>query len=171
MNAYPFNPLTIGQATFNPYNTYQNFNPYSFIAQNPVMQQGPHMEIQRVNGKESAYAYAIGPNSSVILADSTEPKIWLVTTDSSGFKAVNGFRITPDEEEPKETPVIQTTGEQISNLEERMAKLEERMNSYGQSDTKPAWKNKSGNGCIQPNDRNGTSSKGPDGGYQSDGSK
>lgn len=164
MNTYPFNPLTIGQASFNPYIPQQNFNPYSFIAPTPVVQpQGPHMEIQRVNGKESAYAYAIGPNSSVILADATEPKIWLVTTDSSGFKAVNGFKIIPDEEESKETPVVQTTGEQISNLEERMAKLEERMNSYGQSDTKSAWKNKPGNGSPQPDDRNGTGGKGPDG--------
>ena len=167
MNTYPFNPLTIGQPTYTPY--YQT--PVNQVIPNyqPVIPaQGPHMDIQRVNGKESAYAYNIGPNSSVILVDNLAPKIWIVTTDSSGFKAVNGFRIIPDDEETQ--PItIEEKEDPVKALTERIDKLEERMNSYGQSNSKSSWQNKQSHGNAQPNDRNGQSVKGSNDGGQSNG--
>lgn len=170
MNTYPYNPLAVGQPSFNPYLPQPVYNPVQQVPQvQPIpVVQGPRMEIQSVNGKESALAFAIGPNSSVILADAINPKIWIVTTDSSGFKAVKGFKIIPDEDEPAPEKVQE---DKMSALEERLTKLEERMNDYGQSNSKSAWQNKSGNAGNQPNDRNGSVSKGSDGGNQSDGRK
>lgn len=167
---YPNNPLS----GFNPY--YSNpfiQNPASMVPNYPVVQQtSPHMEINCVNGKESAHAFAMGPNSSAVLVDNLEPKIWLVTTDSSGYKAVNGFRIIPDNEEtPIEADgkVEEEKEDPIKILTERIDKLEERMSNYGQSNAKSSWQNKSSNGHVQSNDRNGQGIKGSDGGNQSDG--
>ncbi len=161
---YPMNPLNIGTTNYNPYYT----NPVNSMVPNyqPVIPaQGPHMEIQRVNGKESAYAYSIGPNSSVILVDNLAPKIWIVTTDSSGYKAITGFKIIPDDEESAEPIQIEETKsdedpEYIKKLIERIDKLEERIESYGQSNSEPSWQSKSVNGNAQPNDRNSQISKG-----------
>ena len=161
MNMYPYNPYLAGTAYTNPYIPQQVYNPMSV---NPVVQpQGPRMEIQSVNGKESAYAFSMGPNSSVILADALNPKIWIVTTDSSGYKAVKGFKITPDDE--PETVVESKTIENdpIPGLIERINKLEERMNSIGQSNSRSSWQSKPGNGNVQQYDRNGQSGKGSDG--------
>ena len=95
---YPNNPLMMGQPVFNPYVNQIPMNPA--VPNYPVVQQPvPHREVDRVNGKESAYAFAMGPNSSVVLVDNLAPKVYLVTTDSSGYKAVNSYRIVPDEDE------------------------------------------------------------------------
>lgn len=147
---YPMNPYSVTPfASMNP--VVPNYQ--------PVVPQGPKMEIQRVNGKESAYAYSIGPNSSVVLVDNLSPKIWIVTTDSSGFKAVTGFKIIPDDEEPE--PIVD---DPIKQLAERLDKLEERMNSYGKPNSKSSLPNKPGNAGTQPNDRNGQVSEGSHGG-------
>lgn len=161
MSWYPTNPLTIGQATFNPYVQQPVLNSYA-----PPVNQGPHMEIQVVNGKESAMAFPMGSNSSVILADASDPKIWMVTTDASGYKAVKGFRILPDEEEKTVKPE-----DRFHEIDERLSKLEERMSSYGKSDNKPSWKGQSGNGNVPANDRNNQGGKGSDGGCSADGTK
>ena len=168
MGIYPTNPLNVGQPNFNPYFTPVQ-NP--IVPNYPVVQQpAPHMEIQRVNGKESAFAYPIGPNSSVVLVDNLASKIWIVTTDSSGFKAVNGFKVIPDDEEAY--PPIQQDQEikmeenpAVKELTDRIEKLEERMDSYVKPDTKSFGQNKPGNGNAQSNDRNGSGSKGSDGNH------
>ena len=141
-NMYPNNPLGF----YNPY--LSQMNQQQFIPNyQPVSAPPPHMEIQRVNGKESAMSYAMGPNSSVVLVDNLAPKIWLVTTDSSGFKAVTGFRIIPDEEDENgylKAPEGPTAVENpIEKLSKRMDELEERMNRYGKSDYKSAGPDKS----------------------------
>ena len=153
---YPMNPL--GGYPINPYASFTN--PINPVVPNyqPVVSQGPRMEIQRVNGKESAYAYSIGPNSSVVLVDNLSPRIWIVTTDSSGFKAVNGFKIVPDDEES--APIVD---DPIKQLTKRLDELEERMNGYGKSNSKSSMPNKSGNAGNQPNDRNGQGGEGSNG--------
>ena len=173
MNVYPYNPLT-AQQVVNPYVMQPINNPVITAQQMPqmVQPQGPHREIDVVNGKESALSFLMGPNSSAILVDELKPKIWMVTTDSSGFKAVKGFRVIPDDEDepkqqtsekPKENDLIEKLMQQNKTLEERLKKLEERMNGNGQSASKSSWQNKPGNGNAQSNDRNGQVSKGSDG--------
>lgn len=164
MNYYPYSPLGNGYAP--PYLMNQPI--YNPVPQQPIS-TGPHMEIQSVNGKESAYAFPMGPNSSVILVDNLAPKIWFVTTDSSGYKAVTGFKIVQDEEEEP----VHAEGkveDPIKAINERLLKLEERMNSYGQPNNKPSYQSKSGNGGSQPNDRSGAGGRGSYGGGQSNGS-
>ena len=149
MNYYPLNPMGINQTSFNPYLSQLPVNPV-IPNYTPVTTQGPKMEIQRVNGKESAMSFPIGPNSSVILADATKPKIWVVTTDASGFRAVNGFKITPDDEEE---PVVVTADDQMKAMEERLSKLEERMNAYGKPNYRADDQNESGNAESRSNGR------------------
>lgn len=162
---YPNNPLMLGQANFNPYLNQLPINPVIPNYQ-PVSSPVPRMQIDTVNGKDSAYAFTIGPNSSVILADATEPKVWLVTTDSSGYKMVKGFKIIP-EEEPVQEPVVQTSADQITALMDRMNKLEERMNAYGESDARNVSSNESNSTNTQSNAGNGSGSKGSYDGNQS----
>lgn len=153
---YPNNPY-FQQTQYQPV---QNFQ--------PVMQQGPHMEIQRVNGKDAAYAFAIGPNSSVILADTMLPKIWIVTTDAAGYKVVTGMNVFPDEEPVPAEGKIEEKEDPIKALTERIDKLEERMRNYGKSDSKSAGQGKSGNAGSQSNDRNGTRVEGSNGNNSAD---
>ena len=101
----------------------------------------PRMEIQKVSGEESAKAFAIGPDSSVILMDLNDPLIWVVTTDASGFKNVTPFTITPF---VKEEPVKASDfTAQIDELNNRLNKLEERMAVFnGKPNKGAAWKDK-----------------------------
>lgn len=133
---------------FNPYN-YTPFNnlPYAVSqAQLPA----PTMEIPKVNGEESARAFSIGPNSSVILMDNDKPLIWVVVTDASGFKTVTPFVISPYT--PEQPVNAETLKGEMDSICDRLNKLEERMNGYAQSDTKSSGKVKSGNGIDKPND-------------------
>ena len=168
MSWYPNNPLTIGQATFSPYVQQPVLNSFAATVQPvaPPVNQGPHMEIPVVNGRESAMAFPMGPNSSAILSDATNPRIWVVTTDSSGYKAVKRFRVIPEDEEEEKKPE-----DRLAQMDERLSKLEERMNGYGKSDNKPSWKGQSGNGNVPANDRNGQIGKGSDGSGSADGGK
>ena len=180
MNTYPMNPLTVGQANFNPYYTPMQ-NP--FIPNYPVVQQptaAPQRKVDCVNGKESAYTFPMGPNSSAILVDNLSPRIFFVTTDASGYKAVKSFKIKDDEDDITSKP-IEANGdvstdesETVKELTERLNKLEERMTGYEQSnasgkpDTRSFGQSKSGNGSYQSNDRNGQNSKGSNGNDKSD---
>ena len=143
---YPMNPSNpFGNGLYNPYiNPVNQYNQY--VPNYPALQPDPpHREIDRVNGKEAAFQFPMGPNSSVILADTMLPKIWVVTTDSAGSKIVKGMRVTPDEddepqqavmakqpelvpEEPKEDPFVK--------INERLDKIEERMKQYGKPDNR-----------------------------------
>lgn len=174
MSVYPNNPLIQGNT---PY--YQNNIPFNPVIPNyPTIQhQAPQMQINCVNGRESAQAFSIGPNSSVVLVDNLEPKIWIVTTDSSGYKAVNGFRIIPDNEPQQPIPAEGKveTPDPIKDLTERIEKLEERMNNNGnangQSNNRSSYQNKSGNDNYRPNNRNGSGSQGSNGAAAANGNE
>ena len=148
-NIYPFNPITNTNPYFmtNPIQTSPVQQGGNVIGYNPnSVQQMPQRQIETANGKQGAFSFTMGPNSSVILADAVNPKIWIVTTDSSGVKAVKGFKVIPDEEEEPKDP--------ITLLNERLDKLEERMNSYGQSNSRTNGQSKPANGSAQQYDRN-----------------
>lgn len=128
------------------------YNPYNQFPPMPQMQP-PQMDIPKVNGEDSARAFPIGPNSSVILLDTTNPIIWVVATDASGFKTITPYTITPyTPEKPIDPSDLKT---QLSAIDDRLSKLEERMNNRGQSNHRHAWKNKSGNERDSSNDSNG----------------
>ena len=143
------NPFAINQNQFQP------------IINQPMM-PAPQMEIQKVNGEESAKAFPIGPNSSVILLDMTNPLIWVITTDASGYKTVNPFTITPFiPEQPISASDIET---KMADINARLEKIEERMNAYGKSNHGSPWKDKPGNANAGSNVRNCQGSQGSAGG-------
>ena len=113
------------------YNFQSPFAPaYTPFAQNfnPVQASGQPMQVVRVNGRNGAEAYGLGPNSSALLLDEGGTLVWLVTTDGAGYKTVAPYDITPH----KDTPMPD-----FGTLESRIAKLEAFMNEYS-SDTATA---------------------------------
>lgn len=94
------------------YNQYQP----SFYASMPTQQ------IIRVTGENGARAYQLPPSSSILLLDSTEPIVWLKTTDGAGYPTVIPYRI----EEVKPQHEVN-----VNDFDERLRKLEETI--YGKS--------------------------------------
>ena len=157
---------------YNPYAT-SYFPNYAGMTQpvvNPSMTYAPlpQREIDKVNGEESAKAFPIGPNSSVILMDQNDPLIWVVVTDASGYKTVKPFTISPyTPEQPVSTNDLK---EQLTDISCRLNKLEERIN-YGESNNDSSWKNKPNDANYKSNGRNGEGGAKPNGGNKPDNSK
>ena len=84
---------------------------------NPYLQK---QEVIRVTGMNGAQAYAMSPNSSVLVLDENEPLLYLLVTDGAGYKTITTYTITPYE--PK--PVID-----LEKLIKRIERLEERYES------------------------------------------
>lgn len=79
-----------------------NFYPF----QGGMLQTQPQVQptqIPYVNGKQSAEAYQMGPNSSVILMDSNSPRFYLKQTDASGIVTLKAydFKEAEDEKPPE----------------------------------------------------------------------
>jgi len=85
----------------------------------------PKQEVIKVSGRNGAEMYQMGPNSSVLLLDSTAPIVWLKVTDGAGYPTITAYDIALHQE-PK--PV------DLSALEERLLKLEEKLNEQSKSD-------------------------------------
>ena len=97
-------------------------NPYlnPQFTPNYIPQQSlPVMQVVRVNGRGGAEAYAMGPNSSVLLLDEHEPIVYLKVTDGASYSTISAYNIAPVKEEIKDSSV------NYSALEERVAKLED----------------------------------------------
>lgn len=99
----------------------------------PVLKQEEHTV--KVNGRPGAEAYQLSPNSDKLLLDSTAPIVWLVQTDGAGYKTVTPYDISPHEEKKPE--------DVYKSLEERISKLEEKLNGNEQSNTSSAKQRKS----------------------------
>lgn len=87
----------------------------------------PRYEVIQVNGENGARAFAMAPNSSVLLMDATAPIVWLCTTDGAGYLTASPFSIAPYQQEK---PV------DVKTLEERIERLEAKLSE--QSDAAPA---------------------------------
>lgn len=86
------------------------------------MQTMPPQQIIRVTGENGARAYQLPPSSSILLLDSTEPIVWLKTTDGAGYPTVIPYHI----EEIKPQQKVD-----VNDFDERLRKLEEMI--YGKS--------------------------------------
>ena len=107
-----------------PYNNpYMPNNPYQqFMGQGQAQAQtGPQMQVVRVNGRNGAQAYQIGPNSSALLLDESGTMVWLVTTDGASYKTVSPYDIAPHQDAP---------APDFSGLESRIKRLEDFVNEY-----------------------------------------
>ena len=110
---------------------YENYG----YGQQPMMQQmqqrqndwqqrmqarnAPRYEVIQVNGENGARSFQMSPNSSVLLMDTTNPIVWLCTTDGAGYLTATPFSITPYQPEP---PVdVRALKERIERLEARLS--------------------------------------------------
>lgn len=84
---------------------------------------GFNQQIIKVNGENGARMYQLPPNSSALLLDETNPRIYLIQTDGAGYKTINPYKIEPFASEPEPN---------LTDILQRLTKLEER---YGKSNT------------------------------------
>ena len=111
---------------FYGYQPYQNISPYQGRLNQMQSDFTVRQEITRVNGKNGAEAYMLPPNSSILLLDETAPIVWLAHTDGAGYKTVTPYTITPYQAES--TP-------DFNSLEERIKRLEEKLNEQSNYST------------------------------------
>ena len=98
------------QPYMTPYQTRYNAQQQAFNAK---------LEVIRVNGKNGAEAFQMPPNSSIILLDESAPLIWFKMTDGAGYPTLTPYRIEPVKSE---------LAPEVSSLEARIKRLEERLN-------------------------------------------
>ena len=112
----------------NPYQQSQN------LIQNQLLQsisQTPSQterHVTKVNGRAGADSFNMPPNSDDILLDLNNPLIYFVQTDGAGYKTITPYDISPHKEVQPE--------ERYKALEDRIARLEERLNN-GKPNNKP----------------------------------
>lgn len=86
----------------------------------------PKQEVIRVSGRAGASAFAMGPNSSVLLMDETQPVVWLKTTDSACYPTLTGYPLgDPSELEKEEVPVsaFDSIASRLESIERRLDEL------------------------------------------------
>ena len=87
----------------------------------------PPQQILQANGKSSIDAMRMSPNSSVLIADSTQPIVWKCVSDGLGNVTAEAFDIThhkTDEEVEKET-----TNNLLNDISKRLERLENKYES------------------------------------------
>lgn len=114
-----------------------NVNPYTQQVQNLLSQQLQSQSAQsqihtpKVNGRGGAEAFSMPANSDVLLLDLNEPLVWLVQTDSAGYKTLTPYDITPHKEVKAE--------DRYKQLEDRIARLEESINAKPNNSGSNKW--------------------------------
>ena len=99
-------------------NGYPYYNPYGFMQQGQMQQPVPKV-VDKVNGRNGAMQYPMGPNSQAWILDESGMISWLVITDSAGYRTVTPYDVTPHEDAP---------APDYGSLETRITKLEEIIN-------------------------------------------
>lgn len=97
-------------------------NPYQFPTYTPYSKT----KIVHVNGENGARTFQMSPDSDILLLDDTAPIVWLAQTDGAGYKTVTPYDISPHVAEP---PV------DVKSLEDRIKKLEEKLNAKSDTTT------------------------------------
>lgn len=100
------------------YQPYQNQiqalqNQFTMPQQYNTQQQDS--SIKYVNGKESANAYQMQPNTSVLLMDSNNPKFYIKTSDASGFCTVRTFNFSEETEANSDKYITREEFEKFKN--------------------------------------------------------
>ena len=87
----------------------------------------PPQQILQANGKASIDAIRMSPNSSVLIADTTEPIVWKCVSDGLGNVTAEAFDIThhkTEEEVEKEN-----TNNLLTDISKRLERLENKYES------------------------------------------
>lgn len=101
----------------------------------------PPQQILQANGKASIDMIRMSPNSSVLIADTTQPIVWKCISDGLGNVTAKPFDITPhktEEEVEKETltQVLSKISERLDKLEVNYESLTNRNKSYNSNNAK-----------------------------------
>ena len=116
-----------------PYPPQMNFgmNPMNPSQQNIL----PPQQILQANGKASIDALRMSPNSSALIADSTQPVIWKCISDSLGNVSATAFDVFPHKDEA--TVQKESVSRSIESITERLDRLEKNYESITNRNTKP----------------------------------
>jgi hypothetical protein len=87
----------------------------------PPYQQS--FQITKVNGENGAKAFQMPPNSSIILLDESNPKVYIKETDGASYPKLSVYKLVPDTDTEIKTEDDKSK-DQIKKLEERIAVLE-----------------------------------------------
>ena len=82
----------------------------------------PPQQILQANGKESINLIRMSPNSSVLIADTTQPIVWKCVSDGLGNVSAKAFDIIPHKSE--EEVEKETMSSLLKNISDRLEKLE-----------------------------------------------
>ena len=82
----------------------------------------PPQQILQANGKASIDAIRMSPNSSVLIADSTEPIVWKCVSDGLGNVTAEAFDITHHKTEAEVEK--ENTNNLLNDISERLRRLE-----------------------------------------------
>ena len=82
-----------------------------------MMQYGApkKIAIDRVYGRQGVESFAMMPNCEALLLDTTAPVVWLVKTDSAGFKVYEAYDLVPHKDAPQID--MQSINERLTRLE------------------------------------------------------
>ena len=117
----------------------------------------PPQQILQANGKASIDAIRMSPNSSVLIADTTQPIVWKCVSDGLGNVTKEAFDISHHKSE--EEVEKETTASLLNDISERLKRLEVNyesvVNRGYESSNKTAYANstngpKSSNGFTEP---------------------
>ena len=116
------------------------YNPYQMpLFQNNFnqMQQNilPQQNIMQSNGKPTFDTYRMAPNSSMLIADTSEPIVWRCTSDGLGNVSMEPFDISPHKE--KQTLDNESLLTIITEINNRVTKLEENYGNQSTASRKP----------------------------------
>ena len=99
---------------------YPNFTGYQNVL--------PPQQILQANGKASIDALRMSPNSSVLIADQTQPIVWRCTSDSLGNVSSLAFDITPHKDESiTEKEALAST---LAEINDRLKRLESKYEPF-----------------------------------------
>ena len=88
----------------------------------------PPQQILQANGKASIDAIRMSPNSSVLIADTTEPIVWKCVSDGLGNVTAEAFDITHHKTEAEVEK--ENTNNLLNDISERLKRLEFNYESF-----------------------------------------
>lgn len=103
--------------------------------QHPVQQNS---QIQYVNGIDSANAYIMSPNSSVLLMDSNKPRFYVKSSDAAGSCTVKAFDFVEAKPEEAPAPTEYVTKAEFDQLSNKINQYEQMFGETMKPAQKPA---------------------------------
>ncbi len=94
-----------------------------------------NQQIIKVNGINGANQYQLPPNSSVLLLDEYEPRLFLKQTDGAGYPTITAYKLEPYVEEKQPD---------LNDIVTRLNKLEEIINESNTTNVKSKSTNAKG---------------------------